>query len=120
MENKLPTNKNYLICYDVLSFNFNTLLLNEYENVINNFCGNVIQNPDTLANFNIDEKTLIYICGDIEKIDRLINELNLQITVKISIIYDFSYFLFLTFNRNINSDKYKNINIDLIPITHNL
>jgi hypothetical protein len=62
-ENKLLTRKNVLICVDEKTADLTPSQIKELEFIKNNFCGTVLTNLD-----NIPPNTLVYLCGDIEKI----------------------------------------------------
>ena len=123
-ENKLILNKHILIYHDVCK------IYNDISNLQFNFCGLVItdiKNDIDKLN-NIDNNTLLYLCGDISYIN---NNVNLDRFTNIHIIRELSYAteLLYKYNSSIHSNyfhevlrvKYNLINVGEVPINiHNV
>jgi len=123
-ENKLILNKHILIYYDVCKIH------NDNNNLRFNFCGLVItdiKNDIDKLN-NIDNNTLLYLCGDISYIN---DNVNLDRFTNIHIIRELSYAtgLLYKYNSSIHSYyfheflrvKYNLLNVGEVPINiHNV
>ncbi len=123
-ENKLILNKHILIYYDVCKIH------NDISNLQFNFCGLVItdiKNDIDKLN-NIDNNTLLYLCGDISYIN---DNVNLDRFTNIHIIRELSYAteLLYKYNSSIHSYylheflrvKYNLLNVGEVPINiHNV
>lgn len=118
-ENVLLLNNNYLVIDANYNFNHNHNVSNNiFDNLINNFCGQIIYSNefDKLFELNNSSNKLIYLCGNIINLfnELFRNSLNYHnlISHKYQIIDIFSYYD----NLNLSSDiDFKIIKIGQIP-----
>ena len=91
MDNKLLIDKHWLISFNSHFEKENDKMMIEIEYLENNFCGNVIKSQDelNLIQNNYSQKSIIYICGNIDSILDT-NKFNNQIYIikEISFNYD--------------------------------
>lgn len=115
-ENNLLTNKNILICIDDELNKFYSLYINEIDNIKENFCGIVLSD---IENFNVQNNTIIYICGDIEKNYNTIKKNNVLFLNKNNVL--FLVIKNISYNYENNLNNYNIINIEQIPLNiHNV
>jgi hypothetical protein len=102
-ENQLLTNKNILVYIHEQLTDEPSIGNHGCDSLIHTFCGRVIEDPEPIDGFN----KLIYLTGDIQKNIALIT------------VYDFTKMFVikeLSFNYESESNNYKIISIDSVPV----